>query len=131
MPDCHRCHAQIIPGQASRRKEEVREIVSSDGKRETHYSKELICRSCANWERWVIAGKAAFFALVAVVWLLKITDLFSLEARSQETSAVYQNPDFPCVTAIDPTVTDLACVTAIAPKVTAPKPRPILIPPGQ
>jgi hypothetical protein len=43
-----------------------------------------------------------------------------LFAPSQETS-VYQNPDFPCVTAINPTVTDFSCVTAIAPTVTAPR----------
>jgi len=46
----------------------------------------------------------------ALIWVYAL----SWEARSQETSAVYQNPDFPCVRAINPTVTDSACVTAIA-----------------
>jgi hypothetical protein len=69
------------------------------------------------------AFKAVFIILgaLAVAWLLEKIDLvslLSLEARSQETGAVYQNPDFPSV-------------TAIAPTVTAPKPRLILIPPGQ
>jgi hypothetical protein len=43
-----------------------------------------------------------------------VPDAHSREARSEETSAVYQNPDFPCVRAINPTVTDFACVAAIA-----------------
>jgi hypothetical protein len=105
VPNCHRCYAEITPGKASRRKEEVRQTVSGDGKRETQYSTELICNSCVNWERLVIAGKAAFFALVAVVWALKLMDPFSLEARSQETTAVMP----------------------VAPRITT-KPRPILIP---
>ena len=48
------------------------------------------------------------FALIAValIWLYAL----SSEARSQETSPVYQNPDFPCVRAINPTVTDSACL---------------------
>ena len=39
--------------------------------------------------------------------------LVSLLARSQASPA-YQNPDFPCVRAINPTVTDSACLSAIA-----------------
>jgi hypothetical protein len=58
--------------------------------------------------------KAVFIILgaLAVAWLLEkiqLVSLLSLEARSKETTAVM----------------------AVAPKVTAPKPRLILIPPGQ
>jgi hypothetical protein len=45
-----------------------------------------------------------------LIWLYALP----LEARIHETSVTYRNPDFPCVTAIDPTVTDSACVAAIA-----------------
>ena len=52
------------------------------------------------------------FALIAValIWLYAL----SSEARSREASPAYQNPDFPCVRAINPTVTDSACLSAIA-----------------
>jgi len=67
MSNCYRCDAAIIPGQASRRKEELRQIVSSDGKQETHYSKELICKSCVTWEWAIMARNWGFIFLGAFV----------------------------------------------------------------
>src|SRR5262249_50137463 len=120
MSNCYRCDAVIPEGQGSRRNEKVRRIVSSEGKRETHYSKELICRDCMNsiWARKV------WFAILCVVVFGSVFGWYELSARSPETvyrdpgrsqaSTVYQNPDFPCVRAINPTVTDPDCLTAIA-----------------
>jgi hypothetical protein len=97
MSNCYRCDAAIIPGQASRRKEEVRQIVSSNGNQKTHYGSKLICSGCAHSEK---VAKAKIMALKAVLvilgafvvfGLLEIIDPFSLlssEARSQETAAV-------------------------------------------
>jgi hypothetical protein len=122
MPNCYRCHEAIKAGQASRRREEVRHIVSN-GDQRTHYSSKLICSSCLHSEKvhkWKIMaikwGSIAFGSLVVFGLLLMITlrSLAFSEALSQETSVTYQSPDFPCVRAINPTVTNPACLAAIA-----------------
>src|SRR6516165_6190318 len=122
-PNCYRCHDAITPGQASRRSREVRRIVSSDGKPETHWSNELICRDCMKKARnrivgLVILGALAVFGFgwyeLSFARSQASSTVYQNPARGQETSAVYQNPDFPYVTAINPTVTDSACETAIA-----------------
>ena len=124
-PNCYRCHDAITPGQASRRRQEVRRIVSSDGKRETHYSNELICRDCMKKARnrivgLVILGAFAVFGFGFGMYELSFarspetSTAYQSPARSPETSTVYQNPDFPCVRAINPTVTDSECLSAIA-----------------
>ena len=58
----------------------------------------------------LLLAVVAIFCAFALIWLYAL----SSEARSQETIPVYQNPDFPCVRAINPTVTDSACLSAIA-----------------
>ena len=55
---------------------------------------------------WVLVVVAILVAC-ASIWFY----VLSLEAR---TNTVYRNPDFPCVTAINPTVTDSDCEAAIA-----------------
>jgi hypothetical protein len=78
MTDCHRCGV-MIQGQAFPRKE-VCLSVSSDGKRETHYSRMPICKSCVNREKVVMARIAVFVILgaFAVFWLLEKVDPLSL-----------------------------------------------------
>jgi hypothetical protein len=54
------------------------------------------------------------FVAFGLFFLMIERSLFLSEARSQETTSVtYRNPDFPCVTAINPTVTDFACVSRL------------------
>jgi Flp pilus assembly protein TadB len=88
------------------------------GTRDTErYVRVSICLWCVILESlisWVKAHPVLAVVLIlgpfALIWVYAL----SWEARSQETSVTYRNPDFPCVTAIDPTVTDFACVAAIA-----------------
>jgi hypothetical protein len=89
MPNCYRCDKAIDQGQASRRKEEVRQTVSSDGKRETHYSNEFVCKRCVYWE--IARYGSVILGGLALAWFFETIDLrslVSLEARSQETIAV-------------------------------------------
>ena len=71
-----------------------------------------------------IWARKVWFAILCVVVFGSVFGWYELSARSPETvyrdpgrsqaSTVYQNPDFPCVRAINPTVTDPDCLTAIA-----------------
>jgi len=123
MPDCDRCKRTIrfLPSE----RDQLTEYTVRNGKREEErYTRVSICRRCVILERLMLWAEAnavlllavvaifCAFALIAValIWLYAL----SSEARSRETSPVYQNPDFPCVRAINPTVTDSACETAIA-----------------
>jgi hypothetical protein len=84
---------------------------------EEHYITESICFWCGILDRLFSWAKENAVLLLAAVVILGVALIWyapSREARSQETSVTYRNPDFPCVTAIDPTVTDFACVAAIA-----------------
>jgi hypothetical protein len=119
MTECDRCKRAIrfLPSE----RDKLTEYTVRNGIREEeHHTRVSICMSCVIWERlilWAIAHAVLLVnAVLAVVVILGAFAFYALsrEARSQETSAIYRNPDFPCVTAIDPTVTDFACVAAIA-----------------
>ena len=117
MTDCDRC-GKVIGFLPSQEDKLTRYTVRNGKREEEHYITVSICKRCMFLEglfKWVKANVLLLAVLVilgavALIWLYAL----SSEARSHETSAVYQNPDFPCVTAINPTVTDSACETAIA-----------------
>jgi hypothetical protein len=66
MTDCLRCGVMIL-GQPFTRKEEVGHTVGADGKRDTHYSKVSICKSCHHREK---KARAEFMARNAVFVIL-------------------------------------------------------------
>jgi len=70
--------------------------------------------------KWVKANAMLLLAMLGILGAVALIAValigpyaLSSEARSQETIPVYQNPDFRCVRAINPTVTDSACLAAI------------------
>jgi hypothetical protein len=67
-------------------------------------------RDLESLSSWVKAHPVLAVVLLlgpsALIWLYALP----LQAGIQETSVTYRNPDFPCVRAINPTVTDSACL---------------------
>jgi hypothetical protein len=117
MTDCHLCKRTIrfLPSQEEHKLAEYTD--HPDGTRTKRYIVLSTCMWCVVLKSlfsWLKANAVYLLAVPVILGAVNLLYAHSREARSQETSAVYQNPDFPCVRAINPTVTDLACVAAIA-----------------
>jgi|SRR6516164_2910183 hypothetical protein len=114
MRQCDRCGKVIRFLPSSQENKLTEYVVRGDGTRgDARWIVVSVCMWCVIRER-IIKWLQDHLRLVVGVILCVFTLIWVYAARSQETIPVYQNPDFPCVRAINPTVTDSACETAIA-----------------